>query len=409
MAVLQRLADGSLKGIRTATTDANGQLSLDLPGLGVDTVYVLRTAMKHGSQLAYSPDLNQTGNFAFKAGNVRVKTVNGQSGSVLGNHLISAYARMADGTEVYVSNSSSTTDASGLADFDLPELGRGKTYVFKAQNPFDSLWKTSQSVTQAGLINFVIGNKLLNVTVTDGIGNTPLVNQTVNIFQRQADGSLKSFRAATTDVNGQLSLDLPGLGVDTVYVLRTAMKHGSQLAYSPDLNQTGNFAFKAGNVRVKAVNGQSGSVRGNHLISVYARMADGTEVYVSNSSSTTDASGLADFDLPELGSGKTYVFKAQNPFDSLWKTSQSVTQAGLINFVIGNRLLNVTVTDGIGNTPLTNQAVNVLQRLADGSLKGIRTATTDANGQLSLDLPGLGVDTVYVLRTAMKHGSQLAY
>jgi hypothetical protein len=35
---------------RTITTDAAGQLSLDLPGLGTDTVYVLRTAMKHGNR-----------------------------------------------------------------------------------------------------------------------------------------------------------------------------------------------------------------------------------------------------------------------------------------------------------------------------------------------------------------------
>jgi hypothetical protein len=59
----------------------------------------------------------------------------------------------------------------------------------------------------------------------------------------------------------KLILDLPGLGTQyRVYVLRTAMKHGNRTVDSSDIKQTGNFAFKAGNVRVKAVNGQTGSV-----------------------------------------------------------------------------------------------------------------------------------------------------
>jgi hypothetical protein len=106
----------------------------------------------------------------------------------------------------------------------------------------------------------VVGNQLLNVTVTDGISNTALGNQDVTVFRREADSSLKWFRRQATDANGKLILDLPGLGTDSVYVLRTAMKHGNRIVDSNDIKQTGNFAFNAGNVRVKAVNGQTGSV-----------------------------------------------------------------------------------------------------------------------------------------------------
>ncbi|WP_157200420.1 hypothetical protein, partial [Methylomonas lenta] len=51
-------------------------------------------------------------------------------------------------------------------------------------------------------------------------------------------------------------------------------------------------------------------------------------------------------------------------------------------FALDPQLLNVTVTDGISNTPLANQAIGILRREADGNLKGIRTLNTDANGQL---------------------------
>ncbi|MDO8843110.1 hypothetical protein, partial [Methylicorpusculum sp.] len=73
---------------------------------------------------------------------------------------------------------------------------------------------------------FAVDGQLLNVTVTDGISNTVLGNQDVTVYRREADGSLKWFRRAPTDANGNLTLDLPGLGSNSVYVLRTAMKHG---------------------------------------------------------------------------------------------------------------------------------------------------------------------------------------
>ncbi|MDZ4097788.1 MAG: hypothetical protein U1E13_03695, partial [Methylophilaceae bacterium] len=309
---------------------------------------------------------------------------------------------LADGTDVHVS--STNTDQSGLADFALPDLGSAQAYVFKAKYSFDNSWKTSAPFNLGGLTTFVVGNQLLNVTVTDGVSNTALGNQDVTVYRREADNSLKWFRRQATDANGKLILDLPGLGSDSVYLLRTAMKHGNRTADSSDIKQPGNFSFKAGNVRVKAVNGQTGSVMAATQINAHRVLADGTDVYVS--STNTDQSGLADFALPDLGSTQAYLFKAKNSFDSSWKTSAPINQGGLTTFVVGNQLLNVTVTDGISNTALVNQAVTVLRREADGSVKGIRNVTTDAGGKLSLDLPGLGSDTIYVLRTAMKHGNR---
>ncbi len=402
--VYRRDADGSLKWFRRVPTDANGKLSLDLPGLGGTTSYVLQTAMKHGNRTANSNNINQTGNLTFKVGNARVKAVNGQNGSVLSGQQINVHKILVDGTDVYFNNTS--TDANGLVDFDLPNLGSGQAYVFKAKNAFDNSWKTSEPISQSGLTTFIVGNQLLNVSVTDGISSTPLANQDVTVYRRDADGSLKWFRRVPTDANGKLSLDLPGLGSTTSYVLQTAMKHGNRTANSNNINQTGNLTFKVGNARVKAVNGQNGSVLSGQQINVHKILVDGTDVYFNNTS--TDANGLVDFDLPNLGSGQAYVFKAKNAFDNSWKTSEPISQSGLTTFIVGNQLLNVSVTDGISSTPLANQDVTVYRRDADGSLKWFRRVPTDANGKLSLDLPGLGSTTSYVLQTAMKHGNRTA-
>ncbi|WP_431067759.1 DUF1800 family protein, partial [Methylotuvimicrobium sp.] len=403
--VMTREPDGGLKWFRRENTDGNGKLSLDLPGLGTETVYVLRTTKKHGSGIVYSSDIQQTGNHVFKVGNVRVKAVNGQTGGALAEYRVNAYVHQADGKDAYVSGSATNTDANGFADFDLPELGNGTTYVFKAQSTFDNRWLSSDIVTQAGLVSFVVGNKLLNVAVSDGIGNTPLANQEVIVMTRESDGGLKWFRREHTDANGQLSLDLPGLGNGTDYVLRTTKKHGSGIVYSSDIQQTGNHVFKVGNVRVKAVNGQTGGALAEYRVNAYVHQADGKDVYVSGSATHTDASGFADFDLPELGGGKIYVFKAQSTFDNRWLTSETVTQGGLVNFVVGNKLLNVAVTDGINNQPLANQEITVLRKEPDGNLAWFRRENTDANGRLNFDLPGLGSGTHYVLRTQQLYGT----
>jgi hypothetical protein len=59
---------------------------------------------------------------------------------------------------------------------------------------------------------FAVDNPLLNVTVTDGISHTALGNQDVTVYRREADNSLKWFRRAPTDADGQINLGFAGLG-----------------------------------------------------------------------------------------------------------------------------------------------------------------------------------------------------
>jgi hypothetical protein len=106
-------------------------------------------------------------------------------------------------------------------------------------------------------------------------------------------------------------------GLGHRYRLCAAHGNESMVTVQPsilaDIKQTGNFAFKAGNVRIKAVNGQTGSVMAALLkLMLHKVLADGTDVYVS--STNTDQSGLADFALPDLGNAQAYVFKARKQF-----------------------------------------------------------------------------------------------
>ena len=402
--ILYQLSNsGTRQWYRSVTTDSNGQLTLNLPGLGSDIDYELRTQSKQGSLAVFSGKISATGNFAFKVANVQVKAIDGLTNNKIAGHKVIAYKQKTDGSFSYVS--STNTDASGLADFQLDNIS-SQAYLFKAASLSDGRIWESELITSSGVANFVIGNKLLNVTVSSGVDNAPLTNQVVTLYQLKTDGSRQSLRTVSTDSKGALALDLPGLGIGTDYELKTLPKHGSREVYSGKISATGSFAFKVANIRIKAIDGRTNKPMAEHKVLVYKQNTEGSTVYFA--SVITDASGLADIQLADIAS-QPYIFKAASLSDGRIWNSEVITAAGVSNFVIGNKLLNVAITSGIDNAPLANQLVTLYQLKADGSRQSIRTVTTDNQGHLALDLPGLGIDTDYELKTLPKHGAREIY
>ncbi len=393
--IYQQLSNGSRKGFKNVITDDNGKLALDLPGLGSQTTYELRTLLQYGSSQAYSGAINSTAPYAFIIGNARTKVVNGRTKAAIANHNINVFYRNTDGTETKISLAK--TNENGLVDFQLPNLKTGQHYFFKGANPFDNRTWISPPITQLGFSTFTIGNKLLNVTVTSGIDNTPLANQSVIIYLRLENGSRKGFRTVTTDSNGKLSLDLPGLGSGTRYELRTLPKHGKLAMYSGEISDAGNFAFKVGNVRVKAVDGLTNAAINHHKIRVYKHAENGT-----NTSFTLDStgdSGFVDFYLPNISSAQQYLFKSASLSDNRTWSSNLISAEGLSTFVIGNKLLKVTLVNALDNKPIPNIEVRAYERMPDNSLKWSQKKTSDTNGQIDFDFPGLGSGKKYVLIT----------
>ncbi|HBA64578.1 MAG TPA: hypothetical protein DCZ48_00065, partial [Methylococcaceae bacterium] len=327
---------------------------------------------------------------------VRVKAVNGQTGGALAEYRVNAYVRQADGKDVYVSSSATNTDVNGFADFDLPELGGGKTYVFKAQSTFDNRWLTSETVTQAGLVNFVVGNKLLNVAVTDGINNQPLANQEITVLRKEPDGNLTWFRRENTDANGRLSFDLPGLGSGTHYVLRTQQLYGTGTVFSGDIAIAGDFDFRVGNLQVKVFDGTNGQAIIGQDITVMEELIDGSLSWVARV--PTDQNGSIPLHLPNLGQGRKYVLRAQTPLDKRWVNSDLIVNAGNFDFTVGNILLNVTMLNALDGKGLANIEITAYERMPDQSLRWFQRKSTDAEGRIDFDLTDLGKGSSYVLR-----------
>jgi len=277
-------------------------------------------------------------------------------------------------------------------------LGIDQNYVFKSISPFDNQYRSSQVFTKGGIESFALGNKLLNVTVTNGITHTIMPNQSVLIYKRLQNGKLKGFLSKKTDSQGQLNLDLPGLGTNATYVLRTQLQYGGNKVLSEDITTTGSYHFIVGNIRLKVVNGQTNDILANHKIIAYKRSSDGKDNWFK--SAITNASGMVDFDLPGLGIDQNYVFKSISPFDNQYRSSQVFTKGGIESFALGNKLLNVSLLNALNWKRLTNVKVTVYSKLPNHTLKGIVTKTTDSFGRVNFDLPGLGNGAKYVLSAA---------
>jgi 5-hydroxyisourate hydrolase-like protein (transthyretin family) len=325
--------------------------------------------------------------------NVSVTLISGATGKLVTGHSVTVYEQLDDGTEKRIR--SLTSDNKGIIA--LINLKQNQKYFLKTYSPFDGRIKKSNFISSATSSTFVIGNKLLSVAVTNGIDNTPLANQSVTLYQRLADGSRKSLRTVTTDSQGKLSLDLPGLGSNKSYELKTQLKRGKHFVYSGVIKNTGSFAFKAGNVRVKAVDGHTNKVIPAHQIKVYKRTSNGTETWYSVAK--TDSAGLLDLQLPNLITGQQYLLKAASLSNRRIWSSPLISKSGSSTFVIGNKLLNVLLVNTLNQKPLPNIEVLAYQRMPDNSLKWIQKKISDENGKIDFDLPGLGSGSKYVLST----------
>lgn len=397
--VYKRLADGSRKRYRKVTTDNQGQFTLDLPDLGDDTPYRLRTLPRYGSRVIYSEEITHSGYFNFNVGNIRIKAVDGRNNAPIIDHKITAYIHEIDGTNSRVTHSN--TQNLGFTDFQLPPLVTGQQYLFKTTNPSTGHTWTSDLVSQSDSFTFIVGEKLfaedneLSVTVTSGIDNVPLANQPVLIYQILSDGSLKGYRNVTTNNLGQFSSQLLGLGSGTSYRLRTLPKHGNRVIYSNTISTSSHFAFKVGNMRIKAIDGQTNNIIANHKITAFLREDTGSNTRITHSH--TDSSGFTDFQLPQLTAGQKYIFKATNNIDGSTWSSNLISTLGISPFVIGNQPLHVSLINALTTAPLSNIKVTAYLRMPDNSLKWTQEKLTNTQGQLDFYLPSLGHGSQYVL------------
>ena len=120
----------------------------------------------------------------------------------------------------------------------------------------------------------------------------------------------------------------------------------------------------------------------------------------------TDANGQASFDLDNINAGQAYIFKASQ-FSTGSSYSDVVSSSGPVNFAIG--AVPVTLLDQDSGSAFVDTKVVAYRILDDGRLDWTKSGRTDANGQLTYDLPGLGEGARYVLQAKDPYGEGKKY
>lgn len=380
-------ADGKSVWRTETSTDANGQVRFDLPEL-LEGDKAQLFASPYNAYRAASPIVSQPGNLEFKVGETRVKVMDSTQTPTkpLANQKVTIAEKMADGKEVW--RSEATTDATGLLRLSLFAQNDKRTYVLKAKSPFNQSWKTSQPLQQAGEYTFTVGSQPLPVTLKDLSTGNPLANIQITAYRVVAGGKPEWITRQTTDANGRTRFDLPELSNGgTIRLQATAFNNFG--AWSQDITSTAAFEFGVGSMQISVKDGTQadGVLLPNLEVHIRENMTDGTTTWFNKA--ITDAQGNLKIDLPGLDKGRKFFLQAMHPVTKRYKSSQTLEKAGAHTFMVGTRLMAVTLYNAITTAPLANKDVT-LQEIQAGNTSTWpyvwrSSAKTDAKGIAVID------------------------
>lgn len=328
---------------------------------------------------------------------VRLSLINGLSGQSLPDVRVDARRVKADGSTQWVAKG--TTDSAGRIDFDLDD---GSAYLFKAR-AYDQ-YVTSPVVTTSGDLQMRAG--LVPVTLISRVSGQPLIDTRVTLQRRDESGKFKWSASGNTDESGVHIFEPADLGAGGVYRLRAASPVDGSSRYSALIDAAGAVEFQVGNhpLVVTLVDAVSGQPLSGIKLVARERLPDGESRWVTRRD--TDANGQVIFDLEGLGSGRIYYLQAY-PYNAGTLESPNLDTTGNITLRAG--VLPVTLINGSNGLGIGGIKLSALELLADGKTKWRKSGTTDEQGVVRFDPPGLGQGSRYTIRAYNPFGQGKSY
>ncbi len=337
-------------------------------------------------------------------GNVAHLTATLTSGGVgLENKLVTF---LVDGVGV----GSDTTDANGLAFYDYSGLLSGGSHSLTAQFNGDVNYTASSITNATGLTVNTASTTLVVDPVTIIYGNVAHLTATLTSSGSGLVGKLVTFLvdgstvgSGPTNVFGIAFYDYTGLIASGAHSLTVQFAGDANYTASSDTNATGLIVNTAatnmvvdpvtvvygGVAHLSATLTSGGSGLAGKLVTF---LVDGSSV----GSGTTDASGIAFYDLTGLLNGGSHSLTAQFVGDTNFTASSDTNATGLtvntaatnlvvapVTVVYGD-IVHLTATLTSGGSGLAGKMVSFL---LDGSVVG--SGITDASGLAFYDYTGL--------------------
>lgn len=381
--VRELMADGSTLWRTAVKTDANGQVSLALDGLGAGRNYQLYALSPFDNRYRMSTTLSTTASFLFRVGSPLLKLTvkDALTGTSLANLAVTAHYQQ-DGKLVWAAQK--TTDANGKLAFDIPQLSQGLPVQLSA-TALNNTRAISEWITTAGETEFALGETRIQLLDATQANLPALASTTIQIRELLADGRSVWFNRGMTDAQGVLRLNLLA---GKQYILLAQDKVFNKYRSSAPLQKGESFTFKLGSLPLRVKLSDAFTQASLTGINVTAYQLLTTGAYQWRTSATTDSRGEITLDLPELSIGGKIELRA-SAYNQFTARSRLITQAGNENWSLGSSRIKV-VDGSLENQPvLANHTVYVREKLANGTDQWLATTKTDTNGLLRLDLPAL--------------------
>lgn len=390
--VRELMTDGSSVWRTAIKTDASGQASLTLEGLGAGRYYQLYALSPFDSRYRMSTTLSATGSFLFRVGSPLLKLTvkDGLTGSSLANLPVTARYQQ-DGKLVWAAQK--TTDANGKLAFDIPQLSQGLP-VQLSVTAFNQMRAVSEWITQAGEAEFALGEtrvQLLDATQA----NLPALAATpIQIRELLADGSSVWFNQGVTDAQGGLRLNLLA---GKKYILLAKDQVFNKYRSSIPLQKGEQFSFKLGSplLKLKLSDALSSTPLAGVNVTAYQWLETGA--YQWRTAGVTNSQGELALDLPELSTGGKIELRA-SAYNQFTARSRLLTQAGSELWQLGTSRIKVVDGTSPSQPVLANHTVYVREKLANGTDQWLATTKTGSDGLLRLDLPGLAQGRQFYLQ-----------
>lgn len=297
--------------------------------------------------------------------------------SAIPNAKVTAY-ELSSGSLTW--RASGTTNSSGRVILNIKGLGTGKKFILRV-NPFGTGQTQSNPFSHTGRLNYRVGS--IHAKIIQGSNGKILSHHRVTLHEI-VSGNRQWRGSGITDANGLIRFSPTGINNRNLkFQLSAISPYDSRNKRSQIISNSGIHKFRVGNalLKVRLTNKHNGKVVANKKVVVYKRVNSTLE---SVDSKITNAQGLTDFDLPGLGSGTTYVLRA-DPYGVGWTYSSNITTTGFFNFKVG--ALQIKVLKGLDGSVLKNYPVVLYEKNSTTSRKWRASGITDSNGLVWFD-PG---------------------
>ncbi|AOF83032.1 fibronectin type III domain protein [Methyloversatilis sp. RAC08] len=369
------------------TTDAQGNASFDLDGLGGGRNYVLKVqpfGFWVESELLTAPR-----NFGFRVGTLQAQVVDGVTGQGRAGQQVGLKKWSPDGAHTWVMGGK--TDASGWIKLDPPNVGT-VPYVFTATSPTDGVEKISDVYRSKGPHRFVMGNAPIVAQLRDAVTGAGIAGKLVEIWEVTDNAPVLRLKRTTSE-SGQASFDVDGLASGRKYFLRT--QPYLQTVQSAVINAAGAQLLNAGTLQVQLIDARSGKGLSLRSVSLLEVVSDGA--LRSAGTFSADVEGRVRLNPEGLGS-RRYVLRTTSPIDGTTKTSQTYSAVGSHQFRLAASALTVKLINHVTDAGMPNVELNVFERTPAGDVWRVKRAT-EGEGTASFDLDGLGEGRNYVVKT----------